>query len=1182
LRVLDLGSLQKLNMQEVRMSKTRRQVLVLISLFTLLFVAGLFAQETTGGLQGTVKDPSGAVVAGAKIVLTAPSLVGTKEAISDSNGYYRFANLPPSTYSVTVTAHGFSTLKRDGVNIAVGHLPTLDLPMQVGGGDTVVEVTESAPLIDVTTTRTMTDVTSDVLANVPHGASFQSVIQFAPSARNEPLMGAIGGTGGSMPGSSGNGGSVGFSVAGASDSENSYLVEGQDTENITGGYSKANVPYQFIQEVQVKTSGIEAEHGGSLGGVANVIMKKGSNAWHGDVFGTYEGSATNGNDNYNTLRYDPTGAVITASGDPQAQIYSPKKDHFRNVQPGGTVGGPIFKDKLWFFAGFAPQYSSTSRTVDFTAADPSLGRQYFTRDLQQYYATSRVDYAATQKIRLFGSWLYQYGRETGANLPTPDPTEPGFLNPDIFAPITSYSHGLGWSAPNSTYNVGADISLTDKIVATTRFGYFFENYHDFGWPTTTPDLYWATPAIPGGGSGFGYDNNGNPLPSGLQANAGTETTPYTGSYTLYNSNKHYQFDQDVAFFKSGWWGTHNFKFGYQLNHLVNLISQNGNVPFAYLVTGQGISYSPLTSTGAGNCATLAEQWGVCAGQYGYLQVVDFATVEPKPASDYNHGFFAQDAWTIGHGITLNLGIRVEKESLPAPTGVNIRTIDFGWGDKIAPRVGAAWDVFRNGKMKIFGSYGVFNDIMKLLVAETSFGAQAYEECTYALGPNSTNGFAVSDISLQYVQNRACPSASPTTGANFAGGNTPPSLVDTATGVSLIENINLRPFEPVMPNLKPYRQHESVVGVDYAISNRLAFEARWDRRRLDHVIEDASLADPDWGEIYTIVNPGEGVNSTINGYAKFLQSLGEGFGFPGMAFNADPANPFGTCASCPAMPKAIRDYDGLEFRLNAAPSHGFAGMFSYTWSRLWGNYSGLTQSDQTDGGSTGRNSPDTTRSFDQPFYYFTAAGKSTAGPMPTDRPNTFKGYGYYQVPWGHEHGMSTTFGIFQSAYQGTPLSSYADLGTMFGQEVSEGVHMFGMGKWANITVDPATGAPIVGNITDRRTPWFSQTDFNFVQAFKVNHNNEAQEVAFELNVLNLLNQHSVTSYYEGFNSTSQPSPLLPGNLGLYTGAGTYQQYETGYNVQQAIGAGGTKASSLYGQPNIWQVPRSLRFTIRYNF
>ena len=97
----------------------------------------------------------------------------------------------------------------------------------------------------------------------------------------------------------------GFSVGGAADSENTYLVEGQDTENISGGASNANVPFQFIQEVQVKSSGIEAEHGGALGGVVNVVMKKGSNAYHGSFFGTYEADGLDGSANAN-LRYDPT------------------------------------------------------------------------------------------------------------------------------------------------------------------------------------------------------------------------------------------------------------------------------------------------------------------------------------------------------------------------------------------------------------------------------------------------------------------------------------------------------------------------------------------------------------------------------------------------------------------------------------------------------------------------------------------------------------------------------------------------------------------------------------------------------------------------------------------------------------------------------------------------------------
>jgi len=158
---------------------------VILAIAALFFMTvGLQAQETTGGLQGVVKDANGAVVPKANVDLTGSA--GSRHLATDGTGYYRFANLAPGTYTVTVKAPGFATLKREGIVLEVGHLPTMDLVLKVGAQDTVVEVSAEAPLIDVTTTNTLTNITSDVIADVPHGRSFQSVIQFAPSARNEP------------------------------------------------------------------------------------------------------------------------------------------------------------------------------------------------------------------------------------------------------------------------------------------------------------------------------------------------------------------------------------------------------------------------------------------------------------------------------------------------------------------------------------------------------------------------------------------------------------------------------------------------------------------------------------------------------------------------------------------------------------------------------------------------------------------------------------------------------------------------------------------------------------------------------------------------------------------------------------------------------------------------------------
>jgi len=308
----------------------------------------------------------------------------------------------------------------------------------------------------------------------------------------------------------------------------------------------------------------------------------------------------------------------------------------------------------------------------------------------------------------------------------------------------------------------------------------------------------------------------------------------------------------------------------------------------------------------------------------------------------------------------------------------------------------------------------------------------------------------------------------------------------------------------------------------------------------------------------------------------------------VAFNGNPLTPFGTCASCPANPVAIRNYDGLELRLTKSQSRGWSGMFSYTWSSLWGNYTGLTTTDQIDGGITGRNSPDTTRSFDEPFYYFGANGKSNDGPLPTDRPNVLKGYAYYTLPWRGLKNNTSTFGLFQVAYQGSPVSSFSDIGTG-GSSPIEATYIFGRGNWVNATAD-ATGAIQLGSPFFRRTPWYTQTDANLSHSIKVNKNNERQVLSFSANFINLLNQHAVTAYWQGFNSNFFGSTLFPPGAGcanpaachIYDGAAFYQAAETGYNPQATATSSGVVLNSHYGSPNLWQTSRNIRLGATFTF
>ena len=146
----------------MRFSKSMRLFALVVGMALLLSGVCVFAQETTGGIQGTVKDASGAVVAGAHVVVTGTNLIGSKALDTDSSGYYRFANLPPGTYTVTVSAKNFKTSKREGIAIDIGRLPTVDITLEVGTTAEVVEVTGAAPVIDVTTNTNQTNLTPDV------------------------------------------------------------------------------------------------------------------------------------------------------------------------------------------------------------------------------------------------------------------------------------------------------------------------------------------------------------------------------------------------------------------------------------------------------------------------------------------------------------------------------------------------------------------------------------------------------------------------------------------------------------------------------------------------------------------------------------------------------------------------------------------------------------------------------------------------------------------------------------------------------------------------------------------------------------------------------------------------------------------------------------------------------------
>jgi len=1194
-------------MRFIRLQSMMLALGVILALFTPL----LRGQETTAGLQGTVKDSSGAVVPHAKVVVTAPTLVGSKESTTDANGYYRFANLPPDSYTITVKAEGFETLKRAGVTLEVGHLPTVDLQLTVGKVTTVVEVSTEGPMIDTTSTTTLTNIPEEVLNEIPHGTSFQSVIQFAPAARNEPLMGntaSSSGTGGAIPGSGSNGGSAGYSIGGGADSENSYLVEGQETANIIGGFSHTNVPMDFVQEVQMKTSGVEAEHGGALGGVVNVVMEKGSKTWHGALFTSYQNGAMNGSPTP-TMRYNPDPNLVIPTVtwgelDPPYQSYQPIRPHTGDFFPGFKIGGPLFgifvnhpgisdskyeklKERIFVFAAFNPDFNAYEETVNYGTNGPG-GKIPFSQNTHTDYASARLDAEVTQKIRVFASWLYQGQKQAGESLPEADSVQGYYnLSTGCYGNLTTatncsasynspaiYAHSQGYSAPNLTLNTGADITLTNSLVSTTRFGYYFENYHDWGYPTTGVVDQWEI------SSSGETDTNGNPLPAALQGGGGYQIGSLDGTYTRYNSNKAIQFDEDVAWFKSGSRiGTHNLKFGYQLHRNTNLIDQGYNQPLVEFYPGvPGGDYSAIGPVGDANCATvegITGDFADCAGTYGTININDFLT--GGTATGVNHSFFVQDAWTIGKGLTVNVGLRVEHEYLPAenqPTTQTItKPINFGWGDKVAPRFGAAWDVYKNGKLKLFGSYGEYYDQMKLNVAISSYGGQNWEECWFALMEPSLANITPA---FQAGTGRYCIGLGSSPVVNWSTGVQP-------TGITFLEGQNIRANpttcatcsvteEGTAPGLKPYAQHDSSFGLDYQIKPNLSLEARWDRRRLDHAIEDSAIFNPSIGETFVIVNPGQGVNSTFNGFWNFL------YGTPPDCVN-------NTCPANQTVIPAARSYDGIEFRLQKAVSHHWMGMASYTWSNFRGNYSGLTSSDLGDGGG-GRNSPNNSRAFDEPFFSWTAQGTSSSGKLATDRPNTLKGYVYYDLKWMSK--FTTDFGIFQTAYQGTPLSTEQDVGYSYAGSPAFPTDIVGRGKWIDVTQDLTTGLITTSAPYVKRTPEYLDTDFNLKQSMKLGG---SKAISFDATFANVLNQHRVVAYWENLdsdytgNNFLAPDGLFIGNgLDFYSVAMSKYDYVASLNgPNNGTPTGGPiTVNGQYGKPYWYQQPRNIRLALHFTF
>ncbi|MEJ7606615.1 MAG: carboxypeptidase regulatory-like domain-containing protein [Bryobacteraceae bacterium] len=333
--------------------------MLLRSLNLVLISASLtWAQSETGTatVNGTILDPSGAAVAGASISAVSRQTGFTRTTQSNESGLYTMVRLPAGRYDLSVEMAGFKASKRTDIPLNVGSVVTLDVPLEVGAATEQVTVTADVPLVETTRSQTSTVVNEKAVRELPiNGRNFLDFALLTPGVSRDPRGGDL-------------------SFGGQRGTANSLLVDGGDSNNLFFGQSSGRAgtrnPYSFsqdaVQEFQVNTSGYAAEMGRAGGGVINVITKSGTNDIHGTAFWFFRDRSLNAN------------TFINNSRNIARQPY-----HYN--QFGGNLGGPVRKDKLFFFFNYDGQRNTNPNPVFFSIVPPADDlSQQAGRELQQY------------------------------------------------------------------------------------------------------------------------------------------------------------------------------------------------------------------------------------------------------------------------------------------------------------------------------------------------------------------------------------------------------------------------------------------------------------------------------------------------------------------------------------------------------------------------------------------------------------------------------------------------------------------------------------------------------------------------------------------------------------------------------------------------------------------------------